>query len=309
MSYPQDLVATTLSSNYMRRVYWRLLSRSAGLTAMWLACGVFVAAFMLLVVAMLLTANAAHANESAGAKLSLPPYTVSVLPQVADTGVARTITAAGIWQDSCPPTSASVEEDLVQGLSTLIVRLRIPETLVACAQVQTNYSLEIAYRPKQRGVLKVFALTQTGVALGQTRLVTSNGTAPRARLDLTGVWYDPATNGSGLTFIHGYDGSDAVFGTWYMYGNDGKSRWFTIQNAVWKNDGQVVEGKLYETAARPCSGPCPPVPVLDTIKEAGTARLTFTPNVATLLFDRATAEAFSPTGQPMFSSTIEKIRF
>jgi hypothetical protein len=315
MSYPQDLVSITLSASHTRKVYRRLLSRSAGLTSLVFACGVFVAACALLVATVLVTSNAAHASAEAkvdqSAKLSVPPYSVGVSPQITDLGVARTITAIGIWNDACPPTSASVEDDLAQGLSTLIVRLRVPETLVACAQVPTSYKLDVTYVPKQRGVLKVFALTQAGTPLGQTRLVTSTSTAPRARVDLTGLWYDPATNGSGLTFIHAYAGSDLVFGTWYLYDTARKPRWYTIQAATWKNDGQVMEGKLYETAAKPCSGPavsCPVIPVLDTVKEVGTVRVSFDPAFG-VIFDKATAEAFSSTGQLLFSSTIEKIRF
>jgi hypothetical protein len=311
MSYPQDLVSITLSAGYTRKVYRRLLSRSAGAASLMLACGAFVAASVLLVAVVLLSSNDANANAPADAKLSLPPYSVGVSPQTADLGVARTITAVGIWPGDCPPTSATVEDDLALGLSTLILRLRVPQTLVACAPVPTSYKLDVTYVPKQRGVLKVFALTQSGEPFGQARLVISASAAPRARVDLTGLWYDPATDGSGLTFIHAYDGSDLVFGTWYLYDTARKPRWYTIQATNWKNDGQVMEGKLYETAAKPCGGPavlCPVIPVLDTVKEVGTVRVRFDPAFG-VIFDKATAEAFSLTGQLLFSSTIEKIRF
>jgi hypothetical protein len=301
MSYPN----THVSRAYTRKVYRRLLSRSYSWELLASACGFCAAMFAFTLFIMLISAAPAHA----GSKLSVPQYAVGVSPQVADLGVVRTITASGLWPDACIPVSATLEEDLAAQLSTLVLRLRVPETLAACAQVATPYNLQVTYTPKVRGVLKVFALTQSGQPFGQNRVITSTSTDPRARVNLTGLWYDPATNGSGLTFIHAYDGSDVVFGTWYVYSADGKPRWYTIQNSAWKNEGQTLEGKLYETAARQCGSNVPVCPpVLDTTKEVGIARVTFNPAFG-VIFDRASAEAFSPAGQLLFSSTIQRIDF
>jgi hypothetical protein len=242
----------------------------------------------------------------------LPPYGVAVSPPIADAGVERTIVVSGVWPDECAPNAVTLDTDLAAQLSILVLRPQVPQTLVPCAAVETPFRLLVTYTSKQRGVLQIFALAQSGYLFGPTRLITSPSTAPRGLASVTGLWYDNATTGSGLVFIHEFDGSDVVFGTWYVYGVDRKPRWYSIQNTEWSADASTLLGKLYETTSRACDASVPICsPVLDTVREVGSVRVKF---ITTLLgdprtFSAATAEAFSPTGQLLFSSNIAKIGF
>lgn len=67
--------------------------------------------------------------------------------------------------------------------------------------------------------------------------------APKAVFDVNGMWYDPATNGSGLALHHSRD-TDTAFGTWYMYDVYGNPWWQSLQIAYWTDEGRVLQGYL-----------------------------------------------------------------
>jgi hypothetical protein len=43
---------------------------------------------------------------------------------------------------------------------------------------------------------------------------------------------------------------DRTFGTWFVYGQNGKPMWFTLQGGVWETPTTLV-GDVYETSAAP----------------------------------------------------------
>lgn len=260
----------------------------------------FFAALLLMLVPIV------HAQEQEQSKLTFAPPAVVVTPPVADVGVARTITVQGEWPNECVPTFVWLDEGLVPSLDILIARpLRI-QFNEPCAPVRTNYRLEVVYTPKTAKTLKVFASARETGTRGPARLVVGPPAISRSAYNLTGLWYDPFTNGSGLTFVHNRDGTDAVFGTWYVYDNEGKPRWYTIQSTSWTDSGRVLEGKLYETASRPCSINVPSCPVvLSSAQPIGTVRLAFESLFLGLgLGPAAKIEAFTNNGVLLFSSTL-----
>ncbi len=228
--------------------------------------------------------------------------TVEVTPLVADVNVERHIKVSGTWPHACGPLSASVAAPGVNVTGSVVVRLVVPQTFAACAQVLTPYSFTVNYTPTQRGVMKIAVLTNDGEFLGDGSIVTRGADDNSAFSDVTGVWYDPLTNGSGLTFIH--DGANVLFGTWYVYDSQGKPRWYTIQSVQWKQQGKVFEGTIYETVGRSVTCPAPflACPVeMSSVSPIGIARFTLiTPTTAKI-------EALTSLGQLLFSSNLVRI--
>ncbi|MBL8514514.1 MAG: hypothetical protein JNJ55_11030 [Betaproteobacteria bacterium] len=234
--------------------------------------------------------------------------TIGVIPAVADVGTLREIRISGRWTDGCVPVSAAATQSTVGGQPVVTIQLQIPLTLIACTQAITSYTQAVNFTPGQRGKHRVVVVTSAGQYLGEGVVDVRQPNDDRSRHDITGLWYDPGSNGSGLTFIHSKSTDSLVFGTWYVYGADGVARWFTIQNTRWTLQGEVLEGDLYETrsAATACA-PLTACPALFTSATIiGRARMGMTGA------DTARIEAISPAGQGgavLFASNIQRINF
>lgn len=249
----------------------------------------------------------------------IPPVTIQALPLVADMAVARKIIVSGRWPDACAPVSASLDTKFSEFTRTIVVELVIPQTLVACAQIPTEYKFELAYVPTAKGVTSILAPTPTSVANPSVLTLRALGrvvVAPADTVwsygDIGGAWYDPATNGSGLTFVHNYLGNDTVFGTWYLYDGQGLPRWYTLQEGKWSQLGEIVEGKLFESRGAPCPLVvlyCPTT-ITGAPAEIGRFRATFK-GLGNVIGAAVTAkiEAIAPNGAVLFSSNIQRLQF
>lgn len=225
---------------------------------------------------------------------------VTVIPAVADVGVAREIRITGTWA-GCAPVGAKVAGAGVVHRSTLVVQLVLPMTLLPCPLTFQPYTVTTTYTPAERGIVKLLVLNIDGDFLREALLDTRAASDHRSAFNLTGMWYDPQSNGSGLTFVHSRLNDNAVFGTWYVYDSSGKPRWYTIQDAAWKSQGRVMEGWLYQTSAvANCSllfiYGCPAS--IDLLVVVGRARVTITGN------GTATVEALTTGGTVIFSSNV-----
>jgi hypothetical protein len=182
--------------------------------------------------------------------LTLPPFSpiVTVSPLVADIGVPRTIQVSGSWPDGCAPVSASLSVSTIPGQTTLNFRLQQPLTFAACTQVVTPYSHTLSYTPTQAGVQRIAVMLTDGRYLGGGQLITQASGQPRASVDLTGAWYTPVTNGSGLALFHSQSTTDVMAGAWYVYDSTGKPFWYLIQNGRWQSN-TAFAGNLVETQA------------------------------------------------------------
>lgn len=277
----------------------------------------FHTGFVLLACAAGLLAREAVAQNTLPA---IPQVAIQVQPLVADVAVARKIIVAGTWPDACAPVSATLDTKFSELTRTIVVQLLTPPTLVACAQVPTPYTYELPYVPAAKGVTTILAYTNTGgsnpgaLTLRTTgRVVVAPADTVWSGGDIGGAWYDPATNGSGLTFVHNYLGNDGLFGTWYLYDSQGLPRWYTLQEGKWSKNGTVVEGKLFESRGAACPQVvlyCPTTSV-GAATEIGLFRATFSglgsvlgpPNLP------AKIEAIAPNGAVLFSSNIQRLQF
>jgi hypothetical protein len=224
---------------------------------------------------------------------------IIVTPAVADAGVAREIKITGTWP-GCVPVGATLPAVRSVPPTALVVRLILPQTFAPCAAF-LPYTVTATYTPESRGITKLLVLNVDGEYLGEGLLDTRAPGDNHSALNITGMWYDPQSNGSGLTFVHSRVNDNAVFGTWYVYDGSGKPLWYTIQDAVWKSQGRVMEGWLYQTSAvANCPLPfiygCPAS--IGLLAVVGRARVTITGN------GTATVEALTTGGTVIFSSNV-----
>jgi len=259
------------------------------------------ALFVIALIGLASLALSAQAQSPGSLVLGERVAKVEVSPVVADVGVERTITISGIWP-GCVPVGAKLLDGTRPSPTTRIVRLDLPMTLVACPAAFLPYTVSTKYTPTSRGTDRLLIQNIDGEFLGEGLLDTRAPNDNRSAYNITGMWYDPASNGSGLTFVHSrFTGSDnAVFGTWYMYDSGGIPRWYTIQNAEWKSGGLVLEGTMYETRANVSCAivflACP-APLSQALV-AGRARFTITGT------GTAKAEALNASGAVVFTSNL-----
>jgi hypothetical protein len=75
---------------------------------------------------------------------------------------------------------------------------------------------------------------------------------PRPLTDYTGLWWNPAEGGWGLS-LH-QSANDTLFGSWYVYGANGQPEWFTIQGGGWTS-GTRWAGTIYRNTGPFFAGP------------------------------------------------------
>jgi hypothetical protein len=186
----------------------------------------------------------------ANSKLSLPPdrAIVSVTPAVATPDTPRTITVNGMWPDACVPGNPSIETGTAT--NSLVFKLYVPQTLVACAQAFTPYQEQQVYTPRQAGVQRLVVLTNDGRLLGEGQMVTQGHGKAHSSVDLSGEWHAADSLGSGLFLTHNFTGSDALLGGWFYYDKEGAGRWGSVQLGTWTSP-TVFEATLLEFHAAP----------------------------------------------------------
>ena len=258
-----------------------------------------VAAMLLL--ATLMPWQPAAAQNPTNLVLAERVAQVTITPQVADVGVPRTIQISGVWP-GCSPVGARVIESGRLAPTTRVVQMILPQTLMPCPAAFLPYTASATFTPTSRGIDRLLIHNVDGEYLGESLLDTRAPDDRRSAYNITGMWYDPASNGSGLTFVHSRNAArdNTVFGTWYVYDSTGLPRWYTIQDTEWKEQGTVLEGTMYETRA---FGNCPITFVacptaLGLAITAGRARVTLTGTAS------ARVEALSPSGAVVFTSNV-----
>ncbi|MBL8522396.1 MAG: hypothetical protein JNN20_01785 [Betaproteobacteria bacterium] len=222
------------------------------------------------------------------------PWHVTVVPKSAPIGTPRTIIVAG----GCPAV-------LKQDESTAgVLKLRVTDFTCPLGLVATAF---LPYTPQVEGALAVKLYFYDGNdVIQETSMTTTAGARPHSSTDISGMWYDPATSGSGISFHHN-PASDAVFGTWFMFGSAGtssfRSRWFSLQAMQWVSNN-VLEGIALESASKSttclASNSCPLTAGRPGAR--GIVRVTLTGG------NEAKIEAFDLFGAALFTSNLTRIR-
>lgn len=151
-------------------------------------------------------------------------------PRISTVGTARSIFVHGA---SGPVT---FDESAIATTGTLVIRMT-PEMTGLMAS-----PLVLTYTPRNIGTLRVSLRLSDGSA-AETQMETVAGA--RSTFNLDGMWFDPATNGSGISFHHAV-ASDVVFGTWFLYAAQPQTRWYSLQSMQWMQGGTVLVGIAYE---------------------------------------------------------------
>ena len=177
-----------------------------------------------------------------------------IAPAIAGPGIERQISVTVPAAVGCLPNGRVVSSTDTARKLTLTISLEVPAPanlpgLLVCTGALVFHKVTVNYTPQEEGDLRILAVGNLGSFYGETSLRTRADVSKRSQYDLTGMWYDPATNGSGVTFVHGATRNDTVFGTWYVYDSAGNPRWYTIQNVQWQVGGMEAQGQLYETRA------------------------------------------------------------
>jgi len=95
---------------------------------------------------------------------------------------------------------------------------------------------------------------------------------PRPLTDYTGMWWNPQESGWGLALNQGV--SNALFGAWFVYGQNGQPEWYTLQGGQWTSSTRWT-GAVYRTTGPFFAGPDFD-PRLVLVQAAGSATLDFT---------------------------------
>ncbi len=174
---------------------------------------------------------------------------LSVQPMIAAPNVARVITVRPLWPQGCPLPTLSLDTTYVEQANILVIRARAPVFILpplcdSLAPIQ----LEISYTPTTSGALRIVVQSDTPLLRQEGNLITSELSAPRSLRDISGLWFDPSKSGSGLFLQHGFYRTDTVFGSLYVYDQQGATRWYSIQNGRWLPSGDL-EATLFESRA------------------------------------------------------------
>lgn len=241
---------------------------------------------------------------------------ISVVPDVDIPNRQRTIVISGQTYAGCPFMTPVIDGVLGLTLGGVVIRLDPAPTFAPCnTNAFSPYRFELPYTPTAVGTQRVLAVSSSGGIRSESTIRTAAAQgSTRAVGDISGSWYDPATNGSGIQFTHSFTSTDAVLGTAYLYDPAGRARWLTMQNMVWQAAGTLLVGDLLETKASTilCDPTACPDVVLprrfSTVTKIGTVRISFTglgPYSDTL--PQGLVEAFSATGALMFRMDITRL--
>jgi hypothetical protein len=258
---------------------------------------------MLFIVGLLSLATVATAFAQSGPTgPTPPPFTpvIVVTPVVAPVGAERRITVSGIWPNGCIPVGITPMREAASLTRALPIRLEISTTAIACTQATTPYSYTTTFTPTTSGDFRLIVYGSDAVSNNEILMAVQSTDTNRSLYNLTGMWFDLATSGSGIVFVHSYTTTDSVFGAWFLYDQQGQPRWYSIQEGRWK-DGTEFNGTLYETSAAPAScasnlSACP-LP-FRSLRRIGAARVTMAGRFDVKL------EALASDGSVLFSSTM-----
>ncbi|MEP7157336.1 MAG: hypothetical protein ABI905_16260, partial [Betaproteobacteria bacterium] len=241
----------------------------------------------------------------AKALVAPPDFLFKVYPETGYAGQPRTLFFTA-QLNFCAGYKFNIDTALMQSQNTVVLRTTLNPLPCPSVPLVLLYRTEFQFTPLKAGPI-VVRWDQGGADI----VIQTLASRVASKFDVNGMWFDSATNGSGISIHHRRATSDVAFGTWFLFGNTGDARWYAFQSANWQQDGSVLEGLLIAvegSCARTDLVACPatgavspgqlpasagPPPVL--------ARITFQSPT------RARAEVFTLNGAPVFSSELSRL--
>jgi hypothetical protein len=245
---------------------------------------------------------------------------VTVTPENAPQNTPRTITVKTSGAFFCLPLFGIMNSAAVDDANVLTITFPnfapgfvfpTPPATAICPAIVASVEQSFQFTPTKAGIIKVKALQSNGPISGQASILTSPKGETRGYADVSGMYYDNNTNGSGLALHHDAQGTTSgLFGAWFAYDAEGKSRWLTIQETRWETT-DILVGNLYETKAN--ANQCPlnsPLCIarFSSVQKIGTVRISF-------FILRPLDDVIRPTevkaigldGATMFSSSVYRL--
>ncbi len=238
-------------------------------------------------------------GTSATALSTIPPsalvLSINVVPRTSAVGTPRSIIVHGA---SGPVT---FDESLIATTGTLVIRMT-PEIVGLLASPQV-----LTYTPRNLGNVRVMLKLLDGTTSeGQMETVAGG----RSTVNLEGMWFDPATNGSGVSFHHAAN-SDVVFATWFLYGSPTSQqplpspRWYSLQNLRWMQNGTLLVGIVYEGRASNVNSSCASGD--DCPRPSAELRPVGSVSVTVIDQNNLRVEAFDQYGRSAFASSLRRL--
>lgn len=219
-------------------------------------------------------------------------FSIGVAPRVSTVGAPRSLFANGCTG------SVTLDETAVATTGTLVMR-SVPES-VGCVE----RTVVVSYTPTSVGTLRVIMKIPDGSIVAEAPMETM--ARARSTVNLDGMWFDPATNGSGISFHHAVS-TDTVFGTWFLYGasNTLVPRWYSLQNMQWTQGGTLLAGVAYEPAGSgsPLCVTGDDCPRPAAIKQVGSVA------ISVIDQDNLRVESFDQYGRSAFVSSLKRLSF
>ena len=165
----------------------------------------------------------------------------------------------------------------------------------------------LTYTPRTVGNLRVTLKLLDGTT-ADTQIETV--ALARSTVNLDGMWFDPATNGSGISFHHAV-GSDVIFGTWFLYGSATTQqplpspRWYSLQNLRWVQGGTSLVGLVYDGRANNVNPSC--VSGDDCPRPAVELRAVGSISISVIDSNNLRIEAVDQYGRSAFVSSLRRL--
>ena len=260
----------------------------------------------------------AYANDSlnssqAAVAMALAPTSVSQLflavhPAVGKPNQPRTVFLQ-FGAPGCSDYAISFDTSLMETQNLVVLRTQGLPVICPLQPPARLARFDLAFTPTKTGTL-----TLRWDRGGPDVTIQSVTDIVASKFDVNGMWFDAATNGSGIAVHHRRDTTGVVFGTWFLFNNNGESRWYTLQSAIWQQDGSDLEGLLIQDIGR-----CPTVslaacPTLGAIAFGPSTAIRYgvIPALARITFQSSTnarAEVLSLDGTRLFTSELTKLAF
>ncbi len=272
----------------------------------------------------------ACANETKQGSIVAPPaeLVLAVHPMTARVNEPRTVFVQQSINAGCGAVKFTLDTSQMESENLVIIDATIESgicgPLMGPPQGAATYRFDAEFTASKAGLLKVlwkgtkFAVPDRWVGTPSEISIQSLPAATPAvasRYDVNGMWFDPATNGSGINLHHRRSTTDSVFGTWFLFPDRGQlPSWLSMQAASWQQDGAVLEGLLYVV-----EGGCGESAKLIACPATGrfraqppTSQFVLAPTRARITFQSATrarAEVLTLSGTVLFTSELTKLQF
>ena len=258
-------------------------------------------------------ANDAKNSSQAAVPTALAPASVSQLflavhPAVGKPNQPRTVFLQ-FGAPGCSNYAISFDTSLMETQNLVVLRTQALPVICPLQPPARLARFDLEFTPTKAGTL-----TLRWDRGGPDVTIQSVTDIVASKFDVNGMWFDAATNGSGIAVHHRRATTDIAFGTWFLFNNNGESRWYTLQSANWQQDGSVLEGLLIQVIGR-----CPTVslaacPTLGAIAfgPSTATRYGVIPALARITFQSSTnarAEVLSLDGTRLFTSALTKLPF